>query len=54
MTKLPSLSQRSKQLEEDRAIARQRARRVDTKRRSAKVEANRRFEASRKNVRKGR
>ena len=51
MTKPPSLSQRSI-VEQERLMAELRARRASH--RPAKVEPNRRFEASRKNVRKGR
>ena len=58
MTKPPSLEQRSKQrVDQDRLIAELRARRLNTKQhRPAKVDNadRRRFEASRKNVRKGR
>lgn len=58
-TKLPSLEQRSKQrVDQDRLIAELRARRLtNTKQHGpAKVDNfdRRRFEASRKNVRKGR
>jgi hypothetical protein len=56
-TKLPSLEQRSKQrVDQDRLMAELRARRLNTKQhRPAKVDkVDRRFEASQKNVRRGR
>ena len=56
VTKLPSLAQRSKQrIEQDRLIEELRARHGDTKHRPAKIDkVDRRFEASRKHVRRGR